>query len=358
MNLLASTRSSRRRPFKALIVTGIALAIGAKPAIAIDISGVGATFPYPIYAKWADAYKKETGVSVNYQSIGSGGGIRQIIAKTVVFGASDMPLRAEQLKKDRLVQFPTVVGGVVPIINVGGIKTNDIIFDGPTLSAIFMGKISSWDDSRIKELNAIVKLPSLPIAVVHRSEGSGTTFLLTDYLSKVSDEWKSKVGANTSVEWPTGIGAKGNEGVANNVMRTKGSIGYVEYAYAKQNRLPIAKLVNKDGKIVVANADLFKAAAASANWDETFGFGVVPTNEPGANSWPLVGATFILMQMQPRDVNAAREAIKFFAWTYAKGGSMAEELDYVPMPDKVVSSIKRAWSEITDMNGKPIFPVP
>jgi len=206
-------------PFKALIVTGIALAIVVEPAIAIDISGAGATFPYPIYAKWADAYKKETGVSVNYQSIGSGGGIRQIIAKTVTFGTSDMPLRAEQLKKDRLIQFPTVVGGIVPIINVGGIKTNDIIFDGPTLSAIFMGK----------------------------------------------------------------------EGVANNVMQTKGSIGYVEYAYAKQNRLPIAKLVNKDGKIVVANADSFKAAAANANWDETFGFGVVPTNEPGANSWPLVG---------------------------------------------------------------------
>jgi phosphate transport system substrate-binding protein len=295
---------------------------------------------------------------VNYQSIGSGGGIRQIIAKTVTFGASDMPLKAEQLKKDGLIQFPTVMGGVVPIINVRGIKTNDIVFDGPTLSAIFMGKVTRWDDSKIKSLNVTVTLPSLPIAVVHRSEGSGTTFLFTDYLSKVNDEWKSKVGTNTSVEWQTGIGAKGNEGVANNVMQTRGSIGYVEYAYAKQNRLPIAKLVNKDGKIVAANADSFRAAAANANWDETPGFGVVSTNEPGAGSWPLAGATFILMQVQPQDVNAAREAIKFFAWTYAKGGSMAEELDYVPMPDKVVSSIKRAWSEIKDMNGKPIFPVP
>ncbi len=343
------------RRFAALIVTGIALAVEAAPAIAIDISGAGATFPYPIYAKWANAYEKETGVRVNYQSIGSGGGIKQIIAKTVTFGASDMPLKAEQLKKNDLVQFPIVMGGIVPIINVEGIKANDIVFDGPTLAAIFVGKITSWDDSTIKKLNATVDLPSLPIAVVHRSEGSGTTFLFTDYLSKISDEWKRKVGANTSVEWPTGIGAKGNEGVANNVMRTKGSIGYVEYAYAKQNHLTSAKLVNKDGQIVVANAESFKAAAANANWDETPGFGVVPTNEPGANSWPLAGATFILMHLRPPDVNAARAAIKFFDWAYAKGGPMAEELDYVPIPDKVVSSIKRAWLQIKGTNGKPIF---
>jgi phosphate transport system substrate-binding protein len=341
---------------RTLLIAG-AIAIGAAiPAVAIDISGAGATFPYPIYAKWADAYKKETNNGLNYQSIGSGGGIKQITAKTVTFGASDMPLKAEQLQKDGLVQFPTVLGGVVPVINVEGIKANDIVLDGTLLADIFMGKIKTWNDPQIAKLNASVKLPSQPIVVVHRSDGSGTTFLFTDYLSKVSADWKSKVGANTAVEWPVGIGAKGNEGVANNVGQTKGSIGYVEYAYAKQNKLTNTKLINKDGKSVAPTAQTFMAAAANANWEGTPGFGVVLTNETGAESWPLAGATFILMHKVPQDAVAAREALKFFDWAYAKGDKMAEDLDYVPMPDKVVGAIKKEWnSQMKDKDGKPLI---
>ncbi|HEY5966251.1 MAG TPA: phosphate ABC transporter substrate-binding protein PstS [Xanthobacteraceae bacterium] len=334
-----------------------AIAIGAAiPAVAIDISGAGATFPYPIYAKWADAYKKETNNGLNYQSIGSGGGIKQITAKTVTFGASDMPLKAEQLQKDGLVQFPTVLGGVVPVINVEGIKAGDVVLDGKTLADIFMGKIKTWNDPAIAKLNASVKLPSQPIVVVHRSDGSGTTFIWTDYLSKVSPEWKSKVGANTAVEWPVGIGAKGNEGVANNVGQTKGSIGYVEYAYAKQNKLTNTKVVNKDGKAVAPTAQSFMAAAANADWEGTPGFAVILTDEPGAESWPIAGATFILMHKVPQDAVAAREALKFFDWAYAKGDKMAEDLDYVPMPDKVVGAIKKAWgAQMKDKDGKPLI---
>jgi phosphate transport system substrate-binding protein len=341
---------------RTLLIAG-AIAIGAAiPAVAIDISGAGATFPYPIYAKWADAYKKETNNGLNYQSIGSGGGIKQITAKTVTFGASDMPLKAEQLAKDGLVQFPTVLGGVVPVINVEGIKAGDVVLDGPTLADIFMGRIKTWNDPAIAKLNASVKLPSQPIVVVHRSDGSGTTFIWTDYLSKVSAEWKSKVGANTAVEWPVGIGAKGNEGVANNVGQTKGSIGYVEYAYAKQNKLVNTKVINKDGKAVAPTAEAFMAAAANADWEGTPGFGVILTNEPGAGSWPVAGATFILMHKQPRDPAAAAEALKFFDWAYAKGDKMAEELDYVPMPDSVVGAIKKVWAkEVKDSTGKPLF---
>jgi phosphate transport system substrate-binding protein len=341
---------------KTLLAAGAIAAAIAYPAIAIDISGAGATFPYPVYAKWADAYKKETGNGLNYQSIGSGGGIKQITAKTVTFGASDMPLKAAQLEKDGLVQFPMVMGGVVPVINVEGIKPGDVVLDGATLGDIFLGKIKSWDDAAIKKLNANVKLPAQPIVVVHRSDGSGTTFLFTDYLSKVSADWKSKVGANTAVEWPVGIGAKGNEGVANNVGQTKGSIGYVEYAYAKQNKLNHTKLVNKDGKPVAPTAESFMAAAANADWESAPGFGVVLTNEPGAGSWPLAGATFILMHKTAQDAAASREALKFFEWAYGKGSKMAQDLDYVPMPDKVVGSIKRAWStQIKDKEGKPLI---
>jgi phosphate transport system substrate-binding protein len=341
---------------RTLLIASV-IAVGAAiPAVAIDISGAGATFPYPIYAKWADAYKKETNNGLNYQSIGSGGGIKQITAKTVTFGASDMPLKAEQLAKDGLVQFPTVLGGVVPVINVEGLKAGDVVLDGTTLADIFMGKIKTWNDPQIAKLNASVKLPSQPIVVVHRSDGSGTTFLFTDYLSKVSADWKSKVGANTAVEWPVGIGAKGNEGVANNVGQTKGSIGYVEYAYAKQNKLTNTKLVNKEGKSVAPTAQTFMAAAANADWEGTPGFGVVLTNEPGAESWPLAGATFILMHKVPQDAVAAREALKFFDWAYAKGDKMAEDLDYVPMPDKVVGAIKKAWSaQMKDKEGKPLL---
>jgi phosphate transport system substrate-binding protein len=334
-----------------LIAAGAAL-----PAAAIDISGAGATFPYPVYAKWADAYKKETGNGLNYQSIGSGGGIKQITAKTVTFGASDMPLKAAQLDKDGLVQFPTVMGGVVPVVNIEGIKAGEVVLDGPTLGRIFLGEVKSWNDPAIQKLNANVKLPAQPIVVVHRSDGSGTTFLFTDYLSKVSPEWKSKVGASTAVEWPVGLGAKGNEGVANNVAQTKGSVGYVEYAYAKQNKLTNTKLINREGKPVAPTADSFMAAAANADWQNTPGFGVVLTNEPGAESWPLAGATFILIHKQPQDPAAAREALKFFDWAYAQGDKMAQDLDYVPMPQKVVDAIKRSWSvQIMDKDGKPLL---
>jgi phosphate transport system substrate-binding protein len=338
-----------------LIAAG-ALAALSLPASAMDISGAGATFPYPIYAKWADAYKKETGNGLNYQSIGSGGGIKQIQNKTVTFGASDMPLKAEDVKKSGLVQFPTVIGGDIPVVNLDGVKSGDRRLDGDTLARIFLGQITKWDDPAIQKLNPNAKLPSQPIVVVHRSDGSGTTFIWTDYLSKVSPEWKSKVGANTSVEWPAGIGAKGNEGVANNVANTKGSIGYVEYAYAKQNNMTTVNMINKDGKTVAPSAASFQAAAANADWEKTDSFYIILTDQPGTESWPIAGATFILIYQQPQDPAAAAEALKFFAWAYAKGGKMAEELDYVPMPAPVVKAIQKVWvNEIKDQSGKPLF---
>ncbi len=340
---------------KTFTAAGLFAAASILPAAAVDISGAGATFPYPIYAKWADAYKKETGVGMNYQSIGSGGGIKQIQAKTVTFGASDMPLTADQLKKDGLIQFPTVIGGNVPVANLDGIKSGDLKLDGPTLANIFLGEIKTWNDPAIQKLNAGAKLPNQPIVVVHRSDGSGTTFIWTDYLSKVSADWKSKVGANTAVEWPTGLGAKGNEGVANNVTQTKGSIGYVEYAYAKQNNMTTLNMVNKDGKAVAPTAAAFQAAAANADWTGTPGFAVILTDEPGEASWPISGATFILIHKQPQDPVAAAEALRFFKWAYSKGDKMAEELDYVPMPDKVVAAVEKVWAnEIKDPSGKAL----
>ena len=324
-------------------------------ADAADISGAGATFPYPIYAKWADAYKKETGNGLNYQSIGSGGGIKQIEEKTVTFGASDMPLKPEDVKKWGLIQFPTVVGGDVPVVNLEGINPGDLHLDGDTLAKIFLGEITKWDDPAIKKLNPDAKLPSMAMAVVHRSDGSGTTFIFTDYLSKVSPTWKDKVGASTAVEWPTGIGAKGNEGVANNVKQTNGAIGYVEYAYAKQNKLTSVNMVNKDGKTVAANAATFQAAAANADWAKSEDFYVILTDQPGATTWPIAGATFILLYQVPQDAAATGEALKFFDWAYAKGDKMAEELDYVPMPDSVVALIKEEWKKVKDSSGKPVF---
>jgi len=343
--------------FRNVVAAGL-LAASASFAHAADISGAGATFPYPIYAKWADAYKKETGNGLNYQSIGSGGGIKQITQKTVTFGASDMPLKPEQLQKEGLVQFPTVMGGDVPVANLEGVKSGDLKLDGPTLAKIFLGEIKTWDDAAIKKLNPNAKLSSQPIVVVHRSDGSGTTFIWTDYLSKVSADWKAKVGANTSVEWPAGIGAKGNEGVANNVANTKGAIGYVEYAYAKQNNLTTINMVNKAGKSVAPNAAAFQAAAANADWEKSDGFYVILTDEPGDGSWPIAGATFILIHKQPQDPAAAAEALKFFDWAYAKGDKMAEDLDYVPMPDNVVNAIKKTWAtQIKDAGGKPLLAV-
>ena len=330
--------------------------LAASAAYAADISGAGATFPYPIYAKWADTYKTETGNGLNYQSIGSGGGIKQIKAKTVTFGASDMPLTPKDVKDSGLVQFPTVVGGDVPVVNLDGVKAGDLVLDGPTLADIFLGKITKWDDPAIKKLNSNVKLPSDAIVVVHRSDGSGTTFIFTDYLSKVSPDWKDKVGASTAVEWPTGIGAKGNEGVSNNVAQTKGSIGYVEYAYAKQNKMASVNMINLDGKVIAPEAAAFQAAAANADWAKSDQYYVILTNQPGAASWPIAGATFILMHKQPDDSAAALEALKFFAWAYAKGGKAAEDLDYVPLPAPVVDQIKKTWSsEFKTAEGKPLY---
>ena len=337
-----------------LVAAGV-LAATILPAAAVEISGAGATFPYPIYAKWADAYKKDTGVGLNYQSIGSGGGIKQIEAKTVTFGASDAPLKGAELDKFGLVQFPMVMGGIVPVVTIAGMKPGELVLDGPTLAAIFLGTVKSWDDPAIKKLNPGVNLPAQPIAVVHRSDGSGTTFNFTYYLAQVSADWKSEVGSATSVEWPNGIGAKGNEGVSNNVAQTQGSIGYVEYAYALQNKMVYTKMINKDGKTVEPTSGAFQAAAANADWNSVPGYGVILANQPGAESWPMTAATFILIPKQPTDPAAATEALKFFAWAYDKGDKMAEELDYVPMPKKVVGEIEKMWAaEIKDSTGKPL----
>jgi phosphate transport system substrate-binding protein len=339
-----------------LTAAGLLAATVIAPAHALDISGAGATFPYPIYAKWADAYKKETGVGLNYQSIGSGGGIKQIKAKTVTFGASDAPLPSKELDESGLVQFPMVMGGIVPVVNIDGIKSGDLVIDGPTLARIFLGEIKTWNDPAIAKLNPSAKLPSQAIAVVHRSDGSGTTYNFAYYLSEVSADWKSKVGFNTAVEWPVGIGAKGNEGVANNVAQTKGSIGYVEYAYAKQNKLTYTKMVNTDRQVVEPTSATFQAAAANANWASQPGYGVILANQPGAQSWPMTAATWILMYKKPQDPAASAEALKFFAWSYEKGGKFAEELDYIPMPQSVVDSVKKTWAnEVKDASGKPIF---
>jgi phosphate transport system substrate-binding protein len=342
------------RHIRTLAVAGF-LAAAVLPAAAEDISGAGATFPYPIYAKWADAYKKETGVGLNYQSIGSGGGIKQIEARTVTFGASDAPLKGEELDKNGLAQFPMVMGAIVPVVNLDGVNAGDLVIDGPTLAKIFLGDITKWDDPAIKKLNPNAKLPSSAIAVVHRSDGSGTTFNFAYYLSQVSDEWKSKVGFNTSVEWPVGIGAKGNEGVSNNVGQTKGSIGYVEYAYALQNRLVYTKMMNKAGKVVAPTSEAIQAAAANADWNSVPGYGVILANQPGDGSWPMTAATFILVPKQPQDPAAATQALKFFAWAYAKGGKMAEDLVYVPMPQKVAKDVEAMWAkEIKGTDGKPL----
>ena len=327
---------------KAIVAAGLVAASTA--AYAADITGAGATFPYPIYSKWADAYKKQTGNGLNYQSIGSGGGIKQIEAKTVTFGASDMPLKVEQLDKSGLVQWPMIMGAIVPVVNIEGVKPGEMVFDGDTLANIYLGKITKWDDPAIKKLNPNVKLPTDAIAVVRRSDGSGTTFNFTDYLSKVSPDWKSKVGEGTVVEWPVGVGAKGNEGVSGNITQTKNSIGYVEYAYAKQNKLTYAAMINKAGKTVQPTVEAFQAAAANADWTHAPGYYVILTDQPGDKSWPITASSFILMHKEPADKAASAEAVKFFKWAFENGGKMAEELDYIPMPDNVVKLIEKTWS--------------
>ncbi|MBS0251680.1 MAG: phosphate ABC transporter substrate-binding protein PstS [Proteobacteria bacterium] len=338
----------------ALIAAFAATAAATAPVQAGDISGAGATFPYPVYAKWADTYKKQTGVGLNYQSIGSGGGIKQITARTVTFGASDKPLTTEQLAKGGdLIQWPMVMGGIVPVVNIDGIESNQLVLDGDTLAKIFLGEIKSWDDPAIKKLNPDAKLPNAGIAVVHRSDGSGTTFNFTNYLSKVSADWKSKVGSDASVEWPVGLGAKGNEGVANNVQQTKNSIGYVETAYAKQNKMVQTKMINKAGKAVVADGASVQAAAANADWEKAPGFYLIITDQPGDASWPISASTFILMPTKVKDVAAAKEALKFFQWAYANGDDAASALDYVPMPDSVVKLVESKWKEIKGPDGNP-----
>ena len=336
---------------------GLATALmTASAAFATDITGAGATFPYPIYAKWAEAYKANTGTKMNYQSIGSGGGIKQIIAKTVDFGASDMPLTSEALEKDGLMQFPAVMGGVVPVINVSGVEAGQLKLDGTVLADIFLGKITKWNDAAIAALNADVKLPDAVITVVHRSDGSGTTFIFTNYLSKVSDDWKKTVGEGTAVSWKAGTGGKGNEGVASYVQRIKNSIGYVEYAYALQNKMIYTQLKNRDGQFVKPDDSSFKAAAAGADWEHAVGFYELLTNEPGKASWPITGATFILMHKVQDKPEAALSVLSFFDWAYANGNEMAAALDYVPIPDKLQKLVRAAWKkEIKAADGKAIW---
>jgi phosphate transport system substrate-binding protein len=312
-------------------------------AHAADISGAGATFPFPIYAKWADSYKKDTGSGLNYQSIGSGAGIKQIRAKTVTFGATDAPLMAKELDKDGLAQWPMVMGGIVMVVNIPGVKPGELVLDGATIAEIYMGKIAKWNDPAIKTLNPNLNLPDLAIANIHRADGSGTTFNFTYYLSQVSPEWDSSIGKATTVEWPGGIGAKGNDGIANNVATTPGAIGYVEFAYAEQNKLTYASMVNKAGKTVAPTSEAFQSAAANADWSAP-GFYQILANQPGDKSWPMTAATFILMYKKPQDVTASNEALKFFRWAYDKGDKMAQDLDYIPMPDNVVALVEKMWA--------------
>lgn len=323
---------------------------------AANITGAGATFPYPIYSKWAAAYKQQTGIGMNYQSIGSGGGIKQIKARTVDFGASDAPLKPEDLREAGLIQFPMVMGGVVPVYNLPGIAAGQIKLTPTVLADIFLKKITKWDDAAIANLNPGVPLPDQDISVVHRSDGSGTTFIFTNYLSKVSPDWKSVVGEGTSVKWPTGVGGKGNEGVASYVQRIKGGIGYVEFAYALQNKMTFAQLKNRDGNYVSPSELTFKSAAANGNWDPNKGFYEILTNEPGKDSWPITGATFILMHKYQQDADAARDALKFFKWAYENGDKMALELDYIPMPDNVSKLVQTYWKQnLSDSNANPIW---
>jgi phosphate transport system substrate-binding protein len=338
------------------LVAAATIALGMSPAAAIDITGAGATFPYPIYAKWAEAYKQKTNVGMNYQSIGSGGGIAQIKAKTVDFGASDMPLKPEDLQAAGLVQFPAVIGGVVPVVNIEGVAPGAIRFTGPVLADIYLGKIKKWSEKPIADLNPSLKLPDELITVVRRSDGSGTTFIFTDYLSKVSLEWKQKVGSSTAVAWPEGVGGKGNEGVAAYVQRIKGAVGYVEYAYAKRNKMAHGAMQNKDGQFVQPDDDTFQAAAAFADWKNAPGFYQILTDQPGKTTWPITGASFILMQQKQDKPQNAVEVLKFFDWALKNGQKMASELDYVPMPDAVVKVIADAWkAQLKDTAGKPIL---
>ena len=320
------------------------------------INGAGATFPYPVYGQWAWLYNKDTGVKLNYQSIGSGGGIRQIKAKTVDFGASDAPLKAEELDEAGLLQFPMIMGGVVPVVNVPGIAAGQLKLSGATLADIFLGKITKWNDAAITKENPGVALPDTAITVVYRADGSGTTWIFTNYLSKVSGTWKDSVGNAKSVKWPSGVGGKGNEGVAAYVQRIKGSIGYVEYAYALQNKLVYSLLQNRDGNYVAPTSATFQAAAANADWEKAEGFYLVLTDQPGAESWPITGASFIRVYKEQANAETAKEVLKFFDWCYRKGSKTAEKLDYVPMPEKVIALVEKTWKDQIKAAGKPVWP--
>lgn len=336
------------------VVMGLAAAAVTYSGVAgaQDVTGAGASFPAPLYSKWASDYNKATGVKINYQSVGSGAGLRQIEAKTVDFGASDAPLKDDELSKKGLMQFPMVIGGVVPVVNIKGVAAGQLKLSGQVLGDIFLGKITNWNDAAIKALNPTLALPDAAIAPVRRADGSGTSFIFTNYLSKVNPEWKSKVGEGTAVNWPTGAGGKGNEGVAAFVGRLPNSIGYVEYAYVKQNKMTFALLQNAAGSFVSPDDNAFKAAAAGADWSKSFY--QILTQQPGKDSWPITGATFILMQKAQDKPAQATAALKFFEWAYKNGDKTADDLDYVPMPDTVKSIVEKAWGEIKDANGKAV----
>ena len=342
---------------RSLVKLSAALALSALgfASQAVDITGAGASFPFPIYAKWAADYKAASGKSVNYQSIGSGGGVQQITAKTVDFGASDDPMSGEQLDKIGLMQFPAVIGGTVAVVNVEGVKPGQLKLTGPVLADIYLGKIKIWNDPAIQSLNADVKLPAAQIIVVHRSDGSGTTFGWTNYLSKVSPDWKAKVGEGKAVKWPAGQGGKGNEGVAAYVKQLKNSIGYVEFAYAKQNGLAWTQISNKDGKFVQPELKSFSAAAANAKWDSAPGMGVVLTDQPGADSWPVTSATFIVLYKEQVKADKGKATVAFFDWAFVKGAETAAAMDYVPLPPAVTDQIRAAWKANLKAGGKPLL---
>lgn len=320
------------------------------------INGAGATFPYPIYAKWASEYEKSTGKRLNYQAIGSGGGIKQIKAKTVDFGASDAPLENEELEESGLIQFPTVMGGVVPVINLSGVNPGELKLTGEILADIYMGQITDWQDTRIVDLNPELNIPKEKITVVHRSDGSGTTFIYTDYLSKVNSQWKEKFGTAKDVAWATGVGGKGNQGVASYVQRIKGGIGYVEYAYALQNNMSHVQLQNQSGQFLEPNLNTFKAAAANANWADVSNYNVILTDQPGEDSWPITGASFVLLNKNPTNAKQTVEVLEFFNWAYKNGQQMASELDYVSIPDSVINMVEETWqTSILDANNQPLW---
>ena len=334
-------------------ITALAAWAQAQP---LTLNGAGATFPYPVYAQWAFKYEKLTGTKINYQSIGSGGGIAQIKAKTVDFGASDEPLKPEELNQSGLIQFPMLVGGVVPVVNVPGVAPGQLRLTADLLAQIFLGKITRWDDPAIKKANPQVSLPGLNIIVVRRADGSGTTWIFTSYLAKLSPDWKQQVGAGKAVSWPTGVGAKGNEGVAAYVQRVKGAIGYVEYAYALQNKMTYSLLANQGGKFVAPESKSFKAAAANADLEHAPGYYLVLIDQPGEDSWPITGATFILVHKQQADAGKAQAMLKFFDWGYRHGGEIAQKLDYVPIPAKVVELVESTWTKEVKADGKPVWP--